>query len=257
MRTFLLALLVLTGLESGVRAAAPLDVWPQQVPAVDHNGLEARMKNIENAANGLPAALDSAVHFQKVFLRILSGEAGPEWRGVIEKFAGSSDHSPPGTSLADVARAWLARAEMADIDTALRNYYRHNVRFPSTFAEVEADIPDNLRKDPWGDPWFYEPRAPRGFDRLIAQRYQLGPGRYPQLGGLATATQNRSTAGQTWQIELREIAGNKALEFRPAQAGASVAMLQPGGKIADCTLVYIGDHWALMAGADQLFAVSF
>ena len=238
-------------------AAAPLEVWPQQVLPVDQNTLHARTEAVETAAKGLPPSLAPAVRFQKIFLRILSGEASSAWRGDIENFARALHDSPLDSTLSEVSRAWLARVEMAGLDTVLLNYYRHNVQFPSTFAEVAADIPENLLKDPWGDPWFYEPRAPRGFDRLTGQRYQLGPRRFPQLGGLAAATASRIPAGQSWQITLRNLAGNKALEFLSKRDNASVAVLQPGGVVDDCTLVFIGDHWALMASMDRLFAIPF
>ena len=147
---------------------------------------------------------------------------------------------------------------MADIDTALHNYYRRNVRFPATFAEVEPDIAENLRKDPWGEPWVYKTGAPRGFDRLGDQRYELGPTRFPKLGNLNEAIRHRVVQIPAWTITPRDISGNTALEFRTDRGGTPViTTIQAGGKVDDCTLVFIGDHWALMAGADQLFAVTF
>ena len=143
------------------------------------------------------------------------------------------------------------------IDVVLRNYYRRDVDFPPALSEVQADIPENLRKDPWGEPWVYHPHAPLGFDKLASQRYQLGPTRFPQLATLADAISQRNPPGQSWQITVHDVGGSKALEFRSAEAGAPVAIIQPGGKAGDCTLLFIADHWALMAGVDQLFAVTF
>jgi hypothetical protein len=256
----ILASLALIALAYSVNARgeeAPLEIWPRQTPAVDKKTLHSRNDAIDSAASSLPLSLAPAVQFEKLFLRIMSGEAPSSWRGEIEKFASAAEQSPLETGLKNVARAWLARAEMADINIVLRNYYRHHVRFPFTFQEVEADIPENLRKDPWGDAWFYQPRAPWGFEGLTGQRYQLGPSRYPQLGVLADATRDRAAAGPAWQITPQDVAGNKALEFHSTRAAASVAVLQPGGRVDDCTLLFIGDRWALMAGIDQLFAVSF
>ena len=162
------------------------------------------------------------------------------------------------SGLVEISRAWLARLEMADIDTALHNYYRRNVTFPATLAEVEADIPENLRKDPWGDPWIYKTAAPQGFEGLEGQRYQLGPTRFPQLGTLSDAVLHRAVAAPAWTITPRDISGSNALEFRSERAGTPViTTVQEGGRVDDCILVFIGDKWALMAGVDQLFAVTF
>jgi len=252
-----LALVIIVSLASGLRAATPLEIWPRQVPPLNPGTLKEQLGVIENAADGLPSALRPAIQFQKIFLRILSGEEPSRWRGEIEKFATPSGSSPLESGLREIARAWLARVEMIEIDTVFHAYYRQYVRFPATLAEVESDIPAGLRKDPWGEAWHYEPHPPQGFERLTTQRYQLGPARFPQLGSLKDAAHHRDAVAQTWKITARDIAGSKALEFRGSSANASVAVLQPGGSINECTLLFIGDGWALMAGVDQLFAVTF
>lgn len=240
-----------------LQAAAPLEIWPPQVVPLDKTALKMQLDALDSAATSLPDPLKPAVQFQKLFLQIVSGVAPSQWRGGIEKFASAQDAVPVTAGLREVSRAWLARLQMTGIDTVLRNYYRHNVRFPAMLAEIENDIPNNLRKDPWGEAWIYKPRAPQGFERLATQRYELGPTRFPQLGALDEASRHRNPQAHAWTIALRDVAGNKALEFRVPSANASVAIIQPGGKAGDCTLLYIGENWALMAGADQLFAVNF
>ena len=257
LRISAVALAAIASFAPGSHAATPADIWPRQIPSLNQNTLKEQLAIIESAADNLPPALRPATQFQKVFLRILSGEEPSRWRGEIEKIASASETSPLEAGLREVARAWLARLEMIEIDTVFRTYYRQNVRFPATLAEVEADIPSKLRKDPWGDAWSYKPHAPQGFEKLATQRYQLAPARFPQLGDLKDATRRRSPAAQSWKITPHDVAGSKALEFRNPSANASVAILQPGGRIDDCTLLFIGEGWALMAGVDQLFAISF
>jgi len=241
-----------------VRAAAPQEIWPQQVSPLDKNALKAQTDLLDGAAADLPQPLAPALRFQKLFLRIMSGAPPAEWRDEVEKFANSTEKAPVESALVGISRAWLARLEMADIDPVLHTYYRHNVRFPATLDEVAADIPANLRKDPWGDRWIYKPAAPQGFERLDDQRYQLGPTRFPQLGNLTQAVRHRSVQIPSWTITLHDLAGSKALEFRSDRAGTPViTTIQPGGRVDDCILLFIGDKWALMAGMDQLFAVSF
>lgn len=260
-RTSALALVTViaaAGFGFNVRAAAPPDIWPQQFSSLDKNALKAQFDVLDGAAADLPQPLAPALRFQKLFLRIISGAPPAEWRGEIEKFAASTEKAPVESGLAEISRAWLARLEMADIDPVLHNYYKRNVRFPATLDEVSGDIPANLRKDPWGEPWVYKAAAPQGFERMEGQRYQLGPARFPQLGSLGDAVRRRSFQIPSWTITLHDLAGSKALEFRSERAGTPViTTIQPGGSVDDCILLFIGDKWALMAGVDQLFAVSF
>ena len=250
--------LIVVGFCLSLRAAEPPVLWPRQVDVPPNkNALKACLDFLDSAAGTQPQELKPAVQFQKLFLQIVSGVPRADWSGEVEKLANSSGQSPVEAGVREISRVWLSRLEMADIDTALRNYYRRNVSFPATFAEVEADLPEKLRKDPWGEPWVYQPHAPKGFERLSTQRYQLGPSQFPKLGTLSDAVGHRDPPGQSWQIALHDVGGNKALEFRSAEAGASVAIIQPGGKVGDCTLLFIGEHWALMAGVDQIFAVVF
>lgn len=256
--TSALALVLAAGLGFGARAATPLEIWPQQVAPLDKNALKTQTDMLDGAVASVPPQLAPALQFQRIFLRIMSGAPASEWRDEVEKFASSTETGPVETGLAEISRAWVARLKMADIDTALHNYYRRNVRFPDTLSQIETDLPENLRKDPWGDPWVYRTFAAHGFATLDAQRYLLGPTRFPQLGSLGDAVRHRAAQIPAWTITLRDISGNRALEFHSERAGTSViTTIQEGGRVDDCILLYIGDKWALMAGADQLFAISF
>jgi hypothetical protein len=264
LRTSALALVFLAAFAHCVRAAEPLAIWPPLVAPLDKgalaiqlDALDSALKNIESMNTNILDPLIPAVRFQKVFLQAISGVAPAVWRAQVEEFAKSHGDGPVATGLREVSRAWLARLQMNEIDVVLRKYYRRNVRFPASLAECENDIPASLRKDPWGGSWIYKPRAPQGFKRLATQRYQLGPEKLPNLGPLAGAVGNRISPAQAWVITPRDAGGKKALEFRSPRAGSSSAIIQAGGKVEDCTLLYIGDKWALMAGVDQLFAVSF
>ncbi len=137
-----------------------------QVSVPDKNSLKAQTDTLDGAAAALPQSLAPALQFQRIFLRIISGEPPSAWRDEIVKLANSKEQDPVQSGLAEISRAWLARLDMADIDTALRNYYRHNVRFPATLAEVESGVPDPLRKDPWGEPWIYKIASAHGFEGL-------------------------------------------------------------------------------------------
>lgn len=240
-------------------AATPLEIWPAVPTAADveqasrlPGNRDGRLTSGEVPAS-LPRALQPAVHFQKVFMKILAGEKASAWRTEMESFCNQPAETPLAAGLCEVARVWIARAQMQEIDALLHDYYRRNIRFPAKLADL-GPLPPALQKDPWGGAWSYSPLAPQGFSKLAAQRYQLGPARFPKLATLSEAIRKRLPPPHAWRIFLREAGGTTALEFRGAQ---STAVIQPGGEIEGCRLLFTGDRWALMAGADQLFAVGF
>jgi hypothetical protein len=143
---------------------------------------------------------------------------------------------------------------MRDIDKALRKYYRNNVQFPDHLDAVKADIPEVLRVDPWGEPWIYKPTSPQGFAKLQGQRYELGPTRFPHLSNLEEAAK-AEPALPGWKIAARDVSGGKALEIRTAEG--KVAVVQPGARVGEITLAYIGDGWALFADTEGLFTATF
>ena len=224
-------------------ATTPLEIWPAVPSASQGEGIDPA---------GLPQSLLPAVRFQKLVLKIFAGAKSADWRTEMESFRNAPADNPISAALGDVARAWIARAQMEEIDALLRGYYRRNVRFPATLAEV-GQLPPSLQKDPWGGSWRYSPSAPHGFSKLAGQRYQLGPACLPMLAPLSEAIRSRPPLHE-WTITPREVNGKPALEFRAAK---STAVIQPGGSIEGCVLLFIGDKWALMAGMDQLFDVAF
>ena len=236
------------------QAALP-DLWPVEVKAAQ--SAEWQKQSAALASASLPPELKPAAQFQKTFLKILAaGESKaqslePDWVNELRAFiAADRADDPVAHSVAEVSRAWLARVQMRKIDAVLRQYYRQNVRFPEQFSAIEASLPEALRLDPWGQPWAYRPSAPKGLEKLGGQRYLLGPACFPDLGSASS----RQTGLPAWSLAVRNLGDKRALEIR---TGSSTATLQPGGKTGSMTLLYLGERWALMAGPDQLFAVTF
>ena len=240
-----------------VSLAAPADLWPPNIKPLQLAEWEKQA-----ATERLAPELKPAVQFQKTFLKILPWKPSkaqplePDWVKELQAFiAADREDDPVAHGVAEVARAWFARAQMQKIDAALLQYYRQNVRFPEPFSAIEPSLPEPLRRDPWGQPWAYQPRAPQGFAKLTGQRYQLGPARFPELGPLSAVTGNRKPAAPAWKITPHQIGGKRTLEFR---LDGSSATFEAGGMAAPSDrLLYIGEHWALLASPDQLFAVTF
>ena len=239
------------------RAASVTDLWPTQPAVASVEALDQRTAALEATLPALPAELAPAVRFEETFLRILARAPAADWQAQVRSFADAPGNDPVTVAVREAAKAWVARLQMEEIGKTLDAFYAQNVRFPATLAEVDRDIAKPLRQDPWGEPWTYSLHAPQGFARDTAQRYRLGPRRFPTLGTLreATAARRRPLTPPTWKVSLRVIGENRALEF--SLGNATVGLVQAGGKIDAYTLAYVGDRWALMAGPDQLFTLAF
>ena len=243
--------------ETALGQAAPAELWPTQVPAPAAAGtVDVRESKLEAAAGTLAAELRPAVQFEETFLRIMAGVPESQWLPSVRTFATATANDPVSTGVREVARAWLARTEMEAIGTRLDQYFGENVRYPATLAEVEKSLPTDLQTDPWGDAWVYRPHAPKGFPGETRERYQLGPKRCPDLGRLRDAIGGRQPfTPPAWKVTLQVATNNRALDFR--LDGVSKGLITAGGKIGEYTLLYVGDHWALMASTDQLFTIAF
>ncbi len=228
-------------------AATLPELWPLQPnPAILSNQLAI--------AQAVPSALQPALQFQKMFCAILAGAPVSDWRADLEKFVRLTGDDPVMQGIREAARPWLARVWMEDLAAVMRNYYQRHVSFPDTLTALGKDLPQSLRVDPWGQPWVYSPHAPTGFAHQFNQRYQLGTTRSPHLSLLHDAITNRRPPAAGWKITPQDIGGARALQFQSVTANS---LIQPGGTVDGCVLMFAGDGWALLGGPDQLFTVTF
>ena len=234
---------MVAGAGLATRAATVTELWPTTLAPLAADALAARCNALESL--DLPANLRCAAQFQKAVLQIVSGAPATSWRTSLETLAKSADNE----TVREAARIWLARAQIKEIDAVLKRYYIMHVNFPGTLPELGEALPEQLRNDPWGEPWAYSLHAPRGMSKLKDQRYQIGPKRYPDL-----VAQKRPAMPVFTKVVLRQLGDNKTLDL---QWAANRAAIQPGGAAAGATLLHIGNDWALLAAQDQLFAVTF
>ena len=227
-----------------LHAAQPPGLWNQK--ASDAAALDAAWKT-------QPPALRPAIDFEILLIRIRAGAPVPEWRDDMLKVAQAPAADGPATAVRELARAWQARLAVEEIErVALRRHYANTVRFPEKLDEVRAQIPEPLRLDPWGEPWVYALHAPQGFGKLTKQRYQLGPARFPNLTPIDRAAK---WAASPSGLKLAARDGGKALEIRLPDGRSGV--VQPGARVGEVLLVFVGEGWALLADTERLFTVVF
>lgn len=232
--------------------ASPPPIWKNE--PVTATSAAAQSASIDTELIHLPALIRPAAEFQKMLLQIRAGAAVATWRPLMDRYAQNAGSDGVMVALHGLAKYWEARLDMREIDKVLRNYYRQNVQFPEHWDAVKAAIPEALQADPWGQPWVYRPTAPEGFPDQEGQRYELGPTRFPHLSSLEAAAQAQPTA-RGWKLVLREVSGTKVLEIHTADG--KVAVVQPGGRMGEISLAYIGDGWALFADTEGLFTETF
>jgi len=240
---------------AGLAVAA--EVWPAQTQPLNEATLKFQLEALDTAVKSLPKKLLPALRFQKLYWQMISGAPQPAWRAELEQNARQDGDEPVVNAVRELSRVWLARVQMQEIDAALFGHYRNNVAFPLALDLVMKDIPAAAQKDPWNQPWVYKPVTPGGLKRHINQRYQIGPTRFPQLATFKDAVRKRTPPVTAWKISTRSIGSGTALDFRSTDSNALLATLQPGGSVGGNMLVFIGDHWALMAALDQFFTVNF
>ena len=252
-RSRLLAAALAVCFVAGVAVAAPPpDIWKNG--PVDSATLSAQTTAIDAVESKLAAPARLAAEFQKVLLQIRSGADVAVWRGEIDKYAKAFGEDGVTVALRELAKCWQARRAMAEIDKVLRKFYGANVRFPDKFDEVKTDIPEVLKLDPWGEAWVYKPTTAKTFAKYAKQRYDLGPMRYPDLSTIKEALAAAPSA-RTFKITPRDVGGTRTLEIRTSDGKTGV--VQPGAKVGDVSLVFIGDGWALLADTERLFTVAF
>ena len=233
-------------------AAPPPDVWKNG--PVDSATLAAQTAAIDAAEPKLPAPARPAAEFQKVLLQIRAGADAAVWRGEIDKYAKAAAEDGVTASLRELAKYWQARLAMNEIDKALRKFYGANVRFPDKLDEVKTGLPEAVKSDPWGEAWVYKVTTAKTFAKFAKQRYELGPTRFPDLSTIHEAL-TAAPSARTFKITPRDVGGTRTLEIRTSDGKTGV--VQPGAKVGDVSLVFIGDGWALLADTERLFTVAF
>jgi hypothetical protein len=232
-------------------ASTAPDLW--EVGALDPGAAPAKLMALDQAAPALPAAVRPALAFQKMWIQIRAGLSEEIWRPELERMAKLAGEDPCTVGLRELARAWISRLFMRQIDTALLKYYRRQVRFPDSLNDVLGDIPKAAQLDAWGAPWVYKPVAPSQL-KLAKQRYDLGTARYPLLSSFKDALKSSPTV-PAWKIAIRMVGSSRVLELQ--SANGKTAALQEGGRLGEIGLLFIGDGWALFADTEHLFTAAF
>jgi hypothetical protein len=162
---------------------------------------------------GVPAEALPALELEGVLAKARAGEDPQQWVPGLKRFSGVESPKGPAVALQVVAQCWEARAQLVEWDKLLRGAYRKKARFPERIDELLSTVPERLRKDPWGEAWAYRAAAPAHSPKLVGQRYQLGPARFPDLAPLATL-------GQTPPLRMP---ADVSLEFLSLSQGEGVA----------------------------------
>jgi len=164
--------------------------------------------------------------------------------------AAKAPNTPFGQATAEVARGWLARLQMEQLDAALRSYWVAHVEYPETLeALAKAKLaPPEMLVDPWGKPFAYATAALKARPDLPRQVYSL---RSTSLAGDSRSI--RAYLNETLKLprkfQLKAIGGVKPLAAliafadEPARRPVNLA---EGERINGATLVKLTPQGAIL-----------
>jgi len=221
---------------------------------------------------GVPAEALPALELEGLLAKARAGGDPQQWVPGLKRFSGVESPKGPAVALKMVALCWEAKAQVQEWDRLLRAAYRKKGRFPESLEALLNNAPEALRKDPWGEAWAYRATAPAHSPKLVGQRYQLGPSRYPELAPLAepgkprppllpagvvleflslSAGEGGSKGGEVALVSL------KVKDNRPAVAQAQrwSGAYQVGERFGDYWVVWIQRGGVLLGSPDGLLAV--
>jgi len=162
--------------------------------------------------------------------------------------AAKAPDTPFGREPAHVARTWLARLQMADLDAALRRYWVLKVEYPEKLdALVERKLvaADQI-VDPWGKPFAYTTGRLRAAPGLPRQTYSLAcaaiEGDSRQLPRLLKESGEFAS-----KFQLKAIGGVKPLSALIALGGADKPVhVAEGEKIGTARLLKLTPQGAVL-----------
>lgn len=238
--------------------AALLELWTQHLASLDDH--EAVLKSCGSFIAANP--VDPLIPVVQGIESWHEFRAGRTAEGVklIEPYL----NAPPGPvtdSARTLALGWMARMDRQKVAAALQLYYRKEVAYPKTLAQIASHpkIPPDARppfNDRFGKPWVYQLV---GFGKLAGfadQKYSLQSSTLGDLSDLKAALQvpyaSRISAVPE---EVIPAPGNTlAVKFKiPGKAG--VAVVGVGQKSGDLHLAFVGSqivvvcdytHWKVL-----------
>lgn len=164
--------------------------------------------------------------------------------------AAKAPNTPFGQATAELARGWLARLQMEQLDEALRRYWVAHVEYPETLealAKGKLATPEML-VDPWGKPFAYTAAALKARPDLPRQVYSL---RSTSLAGDSRSIRAylHDTLKLPKKFQLKAIGGVKPLAAliafadEPARRPVNLA---EGEKLDGATLVKLTPQGAIL-----------
>jgi hypothetical protein len=239
------------------RAAAAEELGPFLAVHQKASALGAEKKWAEAAkvytafvtANEGDACAPLAAALQGITLLRELNQAAPA-REAFLRAAKASASDALGLATRDLARGWLARLQMVQLDAALRRYWTDKIEYPEKLAAlVESKLVlAELIVDPWGKPFVYATRPLKAAPALPRQAYTLAcsaiEGDSRSLKAALAAT-----AALPAKFQLKAIGGVKPLAALIAFAEDRTKKpvnLAEGEKLDGATLVKLTPQGAIL-----------
>ena len=206
---------------------------------------------------GMPLEVAPALDFERILFRIRSGEKREDWGPHLSRFIEAKAEKGTSAALRELALAWEARAWIVDLDSALREVYRRKGCFPESLEGVLNQLPEAVRRDPWGDAWAYAVAAPSRSPQLVGQRYLLGPQRFPKLLSMEDAIRELPQPPQGATLAYSAIATVVSLQIDSKNPQPSRAFKQVGERFGAYWVLWLSREGALLSNTEGFVPVTF
>jgi hypothetical protein len=207
--------------------------------------------------SGMPLEIAPALDFERVLFKIRSGEKREDWRPQLSRFIDSKAEKGTSAALRELALAWEARARIVDLDSVLRAVYRRKGCFPESVEAAMNQLPEAVKRDPWGDAWAYALAAPSKSPQLLGQRYVIGPQRYPKLLSMEDSVRELPQPPQGATLAYSAIATVISLQIDFKNPQPSRAFKQVGERFGAYWVLWLSREGALLSSTEGFVPVTF
>lgn len=172
-----------------------------------------------------------------------------EAAGILRRHLGAAEDDPVTAAARRIAQAWMTRIDRGRVVRALDLFYRKEVAYPASLAEIgahpgipRADQPPMT--DAFGAPWNYRLTGFKGMAGFENQRYSLQSATLGETSDIAVARKIPYAAGI--QAVPERVTGDTP-PMVMMRSGAQAGLVAPGQNIGGISVVFVGRKILVLA----------
>lgn len=160
---------------------------------------------------------------------------------------------PVMAEAAENARRWLTRLDREEVESALKDFYAANIKFPDSLRAFGPARGRFSLTDRWGRPWSYRLAAFKHFRLPADQRYTLESSTLGATSDLGAALKIQGAAGMALKSTgfVTVDRGKSVAEFEPASGVGRRFTMMEGTTQGGVKCVSVAPHFILLSDGDR------